>query len=158
IGDEMDAVIVSLGKKIEESILITFYLKEMNIPRIIVKSINEVHGKLLSLIGASDIIYPEKSEAGRLVQKLTSRNLIEHIPLAEEHSIVQFEAPDSFIGKSLKELQLRNKHKVEVIAIKEVVTDKFYVVPEADFKIKPDSALILIGKDSDIAKLKFPKS
>jgi len=157
IGDEIDAVIVSLGKKIEESTLVTFYLKEMQVPRIIVKAINEEHGKILSLIGATEIIYPEKSEASRLAQRLTTRNLIEHIPLAEEHSIVEFAAPDSFIGKSLKELQLRNKYRVEVIAIKEVVSDKFYVVPEANFKIKPDSALILIGKDDDIAKIKLPK-
>ena len=155
ISPDMDAVIISLGKRVEDSTLVTLYIKDMNIHRIIVKATNEEHGKILSLIGATEVIYPEKSEASRLAKRLTSPNLIENIPLAPEYAISEIEAPPSFVGKSLKDLQLRTKYNIGVIAIKEILTDNFYLIPDPEVKIKPDSALLLIGKNSDVERLKM---
>ncbi len=155
INPDFDAVIVSLGKNVESSTLVTLYLKDLQIRRIIVKAINEEHGTILNLIGATEVIYPEKSEASRLAHRLTSPNLIENIPLAPEYGIAEVEAPAAFVGKTLKELQLRNKYNVGVIAIKEILTDQFYLIPDPEVKIKPDSALLLIGRNSDIEKLKM---
>ncbi|MBU1631534.1 MAG: TrkA family potassium uptake protein, partial [Candidatus Omnitrophica bacterium] len=81
-------------------------------------------------------------------------NLIEHIPLASEYSIVEIAVPDNFVGKSLKELRLRSKYNVEVIAVKDVLQDTLHLIPEADVKIKPDSVLMVIGKEVDINKFK----
>ena len=155
LSSDVDAAIVSLGDKIEASILTTLHLKDLGIKRIIVKAINDDHGQILKLIGAMEVIYPEKEEAVRLAQRLTSPNLIEHIPLASEYSIMEMAVPDKFIGKSLKELQLRSKYDVEVIAIKDVLQDTLHLIPGADVKIKPDSVLIVIGKEPDINKLKM---
>lgn len=155
LSSDIDAAIVSLGDKIEASILTTLHLKDLGIKKIIVKAINDDHGQILKLIGAMEVIYPEKEEAVRLAQRLTSPNLIEHIPLASEYSIMEMAVPDKFIGKSLKELQLRNKYDVEVIAIKDVLQDTLHLIPGADVKIKPDSVLIVIGKEPDINKLKM---
>lgn len=154
LSSDVDAAIVSLGDKLEASILTTLYLKDLGIKRIIVKAINDDHGQILRLIGATEVIYPEKEEATRLAQRLTIPNLIEHIPLASEYSIMEIAAPDNFVGKSLKELQLRSKYNVEVIAIKDVLLDTLHLIPGADVKIKPDSVLIVIGKEPDINKLK----
>ncbi|MCK4904683.1 TrkA family potassium uptake protein [bacterium] len=154
ISNDIDAAIVSLGDKIESSILTTLYLKELGVKKIIVKAINDDHGQILKLIGAMEIIYPEKEEAVRLAHRLTIPNLIEHIPLASEYSIVEIAVPDNFVGKSLKELQLRNKYNVEVIAVKDVLQDTLHLIPEADVKIKPDSVLMVIGKEVDINKFK----
>lgn len=154
ISNDIDAAIVSLGDKIETSILTTLYLKELGVKKIIVKAINDDHGQILKLIGAMEIIYPEKEEAVRLAHRLTIPNLIEHIPLASEYSIVEIAVPDNFVGKSLKELQLRSKYNVEVIAVKDVLQDTLHLIPEADVKIKPDSVLMVIGKEVDINKFK----
>ena len=154
LSSNVDAAIVSLGDKLEASILTTLYLGDLGIKKIIVKAINDDHGQILRLIGATEVIYPEKEEATRLAQRLTTPNLIEHIPLASEYSIMEMAVPDKFAGKSLKELQLRSKYKIEVIAIKDVLHDTLQLIPGADVKIKPDNVLIVIGKKPDINKLK----
>jgi trk system potassium uptake protein TrkA len=154
INSDIDAAVVSLGDSIEASILATLYLKELGVKKIIVKAINDDHGQILKLIGAMEVIYPEKEEAVRLAQRLTVPNLIENIPLAPEYSIMEIAVPDEFIGKSLKELRLRSKYNVEVIAIKDVMHDILVFIPGADVKIKPDNVLIVIGKEVDINKLR----
>ncbi len=154
VSSDVDAAIVSLGDKIEASILTTLHLKDLGIKKIIVKAINDDHGQILKLIGAMEVIYPEKEEAVRLAHRLTKPNLIEQIPLASEYSIMEMAVPDKFVGKSLKELQLRSKYKVEVIAIKDVLQDTLHLIPGADVKIKPDNVLIVIGKEPDINKLR----
>lgn len=154
LSSNIDAVIVSLGHRLEASILVTLYLKHLGIKRIIVKAINEDHGQVLELIGASEVIYPEKEVATRLAQRLTIPNLIEHIPLAPEYSIVEMASPDNFVGKLLRELQLRSRYGVQVIAIKDVLLNTFDLIPGGNVKIKPDTVLVLIGKESDINKLR----
>lgn len=149
ISKDVDVAIVGLGDRMEASTLAVLYLKELGVKKIVVKVINDDHGQIMKSIGATDLIYPEKEVASSLAKRLTSPNLIEHVPLAPEYSIVEIAAPDNFIGKTLAELQLRTKYNVEVIAIKDVISDTIHLVPRADIKVNPDSALIIIGKEKD---------
>lgn len=89
----------------------------------------------------------------RTAKELTNPNLIEHIPFAPEYSIVTIATPSKFIGKTLKELQLRNKYGVEVIAVKDILTDTFHIIPEADFRLGVDTAMLIIGERANIDKL-----
>jgi len=155
VKGSVDAVIVGLGDNMEANILTTLHLRDMKVKRIIAKAISEEHGKILRAIGVTDVVFPEKDVAIRMAKELIDPNLIEHIPLAPEYSIATIASPDKFVGKTLKELQLRNKYNVEVIAIKDVLSDAFYMVPGADFKIPPDSALLVIGEKVSIDKLRF---
>jgi len=155
IQPEIDAVIVNLGDTIESSALVTLHLKEIGVNDIIVKVFEEIHGKILKKLGATEIINPEKDTATRLAERLTAPNLIEHIPLAPEYSIVEVALPDKFAGKTLKELQLRNKFNLEVIAVKDVLSEKFKLIPSADYKLEPDNVIIVIGKKDDLEKMKF---
>jgi len=155
IPASIDAVIISIGENMEASILATRYLKERKIKRIVVKAINDNHAKILELMGADDIILPEKDMALSLAQKLTSANLLEHIPLTSEFSIVEVAAPEDFIGKTLRQIKLRSKYNLLVIAVKNVLQDKFYLMPEADFKLVPDCLIVIMGRREDIEKFKI---
>ena len=149
---EMDAVVVSTGERSHLSTLITLYLKELKVPRILVKALNEDHGRILEKVGATDIIFPEKDMAVRIARSLSSPNVLEHLPLAEEYSIAEVGPPAHFLGKSLIELDLRRKYNVTVIGIKDVISDVFVAVPPPDYVIKDSDLLIFIGKAEDVDK------
>lgn len=155
IPASIDAAIISIGENMEASIIATRYLKEKKIKRIVVKAINENHAKILELLGADDIILPEKDMALSLARKLSSDNLLEHIPLTSEFSIVEVAAPEDFVGKTLRQIMLRSKYNLLIIAVKDVLQDKFYLMPEADFKLIPDCLLVIMGRREDIEKFKI---
>ncbi len=149
---EMEAVVVSTGERSHLSTLITLYLKELNVRRILVKAINEDHGRILERVGATDVIFPEKDMARRIAHSLTCPNILEFIPLAEEYSLSESEPPQHFIGKTFAELDLRKKFQVNVIAVKDLLSDRFLPAPPPDHRIMDSDVLILIGKTSDIDK------
>lgn len=148
--NEMDAVVVSIGSRSHVATLITLYLKELEVPRILVKAVSEDHGRILERMGANDIIYPEKDMAIRVARNISSPNILEYIPLAEEYSLSEMAAEEWLYGKSLRELDLRNNFHITVIAIKDVLTDTFIPNPEPDYKIKDSDVLIVLGKTEDI--------
>jgi trk system potassium uptake protein len=153
LGPDIDTAIVSLGSEMEASILATLYLKELNIPNRIVKANSEDHGKILMLVGATDVIYPEKDIALKLVRNLTNPNLIDYLPLTEGISFVELAALPDFVGQSIKDLQLRNKYSVEIIAVKNEEKQKMIMVPNANYVIKEGDSLLIIGKEKDISSL-----
>lgn len=150
--NDMDAVVVSTGDRSHLSTLITLYLKELEVPRIFVKAISKDHGRILERVGATDVIYPEKEMARRIAHTMSTPNILEFIPLAEEYSLSETEPPKQFIGKTLIELDLRKRFEVTVIAIKDVLTDKFIPAPPPTYLIKDSDVLILIGKTDDVDK------
>jgi len=149
---EMDAVIVSTGERSHLSTLITLYLKELKVRRILVKAIDEDHGRILEKIGASEIIFPEKDMAMKVARSLASPNVLEYIPLADEYSITETAPPAHFIGKNLIELDLRGKFNVTIIGIKDVLTDEFNISPPATHLIKDSDLLVLIGRTEDVER------
>lgn len=155
VSNAVDAVIVSMGEDIPTSVLTVLHLKELGIDNIIAKAVSASHEQILQLVGATETILPDRNAADGMAVKLTSKNLVEHIPLAEDYSIVEIAIPDSFVGKTLGQLNIRKKYNIEVIAIKNVILDKFYLIPNADFKIGPDCAMIAIGKNTDTEKVKL---
>ena len=155
--ETMDAVIVSTGTKISTSILICLFLQEIGVKKILAKAVDSDHGKILKKVGATEIVYPEKDMAVRVARGLSTPNILDFIPLAEDYSLAQVDPPKFFIGKSLKELNLRARYRVYVIAVKELVSENFILVPHADFIIKDSDLLMILGKTDDIKKIKALK-
>jgi trk system potassium uptake protein TrkA len=155
--ENMDAVIVSTGTKISTSILICLYLQEIGVKKILAKALDEDHGKILKRVGATEIIHPERDMALRISRGLSRPNILDFIPLADEFDLVQVGPPREFIGKNLKELNLRAKYNVHIIAIKELVPENFVLVPPASFVIKDSDILIMLGKSEDIKRIKALK-
>ena len=150
---DFDVVIVSLGDQIDASILVTLYLKELGVKEIIAKASTEDHGKILDRVGATTIIFPERDAAYRLAKSLENINVLDAIPLSPGVSILEFGPPNSFLGKTLKELDISNRFRIQIIVIKELVPENLVIVPRADHVIKDSDILIGVGKDDDFEKL-----
>ncbi len=155
--ENMDGVIVSTGTKISTSILICLYLQEIGVKKILVKALDEDHEKILKRVGATEIIHPERDMAIRISNSLSRPNVLDFIPLSDEFDLIQVGPPREFIGKSLKEINLRAKYNVHIIAIKELVPENFLLVPPASFVIKDSDILIMLGKSIDIKQIKSLK-
>jgi len=150
---EMDVVVVSLGPEMEASILTVLHLSELGVKRIVAKALTEDHAKILEAIGATEVIYPEKDMAVRTALRLMSPNIMECLPLLSGISIQEIAPPEKFIGKSLKELDLRNKFGIQVIAVRELVPERTVYVPRADFVVKDSDVLIVMGDEKKLEKL-----
>jgi len=150
---EMDVIVVSLGPEMEASILTALFLHELGAKRIVAKALTEDHAKVLEAVGATEVIYPEKDMAIKTALRLNSPNILDYFPLLSGISIQEIAPPEKFIGKSLKELDLRNKYGIQVIAIKEVIAEKTTFIPKADFVIKDSDILIVMGEEKQLAKI-----
>jgi trk system potassium uptake protein TrkA len=151
---EDDVAVISFGEDLAASTLITLHLKQMKVKRIIVKAPNEEHKLILEKVGATDVIIPEKEVAGKVAKSLISPNVLDCLPLSEGYMIFEIAPPNSFLGKSIAELELRTKYHIEVIAVKDVLTDQITMVPQASFRLKDGEILVVIAKEKDIQKLK----
>jgi trk system potassium uptake protein len=152
--NEMDGVIVSIGSDISRSVLLTLHLQEIGVKNVLAKAVDEDHGKVLRKVGATEVIHPEMSMAVKVAQGLSRPNVLDFIPLSEDFQLLQIAPPRAFIGKSLKQLDLRAKYSVHVIAVKEIIPDNTVLVPSADFVIKDSDILIILGKTTDVRGIK----
>jgi trk system potassium uptake protein TrkA len=126
----------------------------MKVKNILVKAPNEDHKLILEKVGATDVIIPEKIMADKIAKSIVSPNVLDFIPLSEDYIICEIAPPSGFIGKTLVELQLRNKYHIDVIAIRDMLTEKIHMVPAADFVVKDSEVLIVVGREVDIDKIK----
>ena len=151
---EDDVVIISFGEDLAAATLTTLHLKQMKVRTIIVKAPNEEHKLILEKIGATEVMIPEKEIAHKVAKSLISPNVIDYLPLSDDYIISEMAPPNSFLGKSLAQLQLRSRYHIEVIAIRDMVSDKINMVPGADFVIKDGDVLVILGKEKDIQQIK----
>jgi trk system potassium uptake protein TrkA len=150
---EDDVVIVSFGEDLAAGTLITLHLKQLNVRNIVVKAPNEEHRLVLEKVGATEVIIPEKEMATKVAKSLISPNLIDYIPLSDEYMICEIAPPNQFLGKTLMDVHMRSKHHVDVIAIRDTLTDRVHMV-EPDYHMKDSDILVVIGRSENIDKLK----
>lgn len=148
-----DVACVSLGSEVAGSILLTAFLKEVGVKRILAKATTEDHAKVLRLVGATDVTFPEKDEAIRHADNLVNTNVIDVIRLSDAFDIVEIAAPKDFYNKTLKGLDLRKKYGIHVIGIKNALDGALHIVPPAETKIRPDDILIVIGDVDALGKM-----
>lgn len=155
----VDTAIVSIGERIEASILVVMILKEMGIKNIIAKAVTPLHGRVLENLGVHRVVYPERDMAVRIAHSLTRPKILEELELSQEYSIVELPVPRDFVGKSVKEIQLRTKYGVNLIAIKRKVIEKekkmdiWNVNPLPTDKMEEGDILVLIGSNENLCKL-----
>ena len=149
-----DTVVISFGEDLSASTLLTLYLKEMQVREIIVKVPNDDYKRILLKVGASEAIIPEREIANKVARSIISPNVLEYLPISEDYTICELAPPTAFIGKSLAELDLRKRYQLQVIAIRDVLSESLQLVPRASSVIKDSDVLVIVGREEDIQKVK----
>ncbi len=171
--EDLDGVIVSIGEDFENALLTCVLLLEFGCRNVIVKSTSPIHTRIFRSVGVHKIVAPDLDMAERLAATLISTKILETIPLTDEYSIIQVKAPRFMVGRTLKELDLRHEHNVNLITIKrrrgetdsvvkaaektaeagtEALED-IIGVPMPETRIEENDTLILMGAQNSIGRL-----
>lgn len=148
----IDHVIVAIGENIQASILTTLMLKEIGVKKITVKAQNDYHEKVLLKIGADQVIHPERDMGKKIAHSIISNNILDHLELSDDHSIVEIKASRKLVGRTLVDLDIRAHYGCNVVAIKPELSNDINVSPMATEMIKDGDILVLIGADKDISR------
>ena len=140
---DFECAIVAIGDDLADSVLATMNLKELGVPYIVCKASDETHRQVLMKLGADRVVIPEQEHADRLAKHLSSPNVLDYIELSEEYGIIEIPAPKGWQGKSLKELNVRAKLGVNIIAVEK--SGNINVPPCADYKIAPEDVMVVLG-------------
>jgi trk system potassium uptake protein len=148
--EDMDNVIVAMGEDFSQSILITALLKKhLNVPNVIARAINKIHENILKLVGADNVVFPERDLGIRLANNLSFPS-VDFIPVTEKFALTEINAPKNFVGKTISELQLKKSRRISCIGTKKegkiTLISPDYVVMEGD-------RLIMVGENKDLAKV-----
>lgn len=148
------AVVISMGEDITRSLLATLHAKELGARHIMVKGVTQEHGKILKSLGVDRVVFPEIEIANQLADRLTWPNVIDYLPIDSEHSFVEIAVPDSLAGRTLIDCDLRKRYGIWVVGAKDALTGKLTMFPEGSFMMNDDQMLLVVGKESDLAKLR----
>ena len=153
----VDVAVISIGENIEASLLVVMLVKELGVKAIIAKAVTPLHGRILEKLGVTRVIFPDREMAERLAHSLVVPNVIDYIELSRDFSIVEIPAPQEFVGRTLKQLELRPRYGLTLIAIKRpadagggMVTN---IAPTADDVFRAGDVLALLGSNEKLRQL-----
>lgn len=144
-----DAAIVAIGGvDVADSMLVSLLCKEAGVPYVVSKAIDELHAKVLRKIGVDRVVFPERDMGQRLAKALVMPGILEMMELADDYQIAEVLVPDSWIGRSLVQLNIRRVYHVNVLAIHR--GKAFVASPLADTVFQQGDVVLLLGKQDDI--------
>ena len=147
-----DCAIVAIGTDLAASVITTLNLKELGVPQVICKATDETQKRALEKIGADRVLIPEREIGIKLAQTISSTSILDFIELSREYGIAELPTPAHWAGKTLRELNVRAKYGVNIIALKS--GSKVNVSPAADAVLQADAVLVVVGSNEQLAKLK----
>lgn len=148
----IDVVIIAMANSLEASVMATMLCKEAGVKTVIVKCSNETHGKIFEKVGADKVVQPENESGVRLAKNLLSSGFVDLVELTNDVSMVELNVKTAWVGKTLKELDLRKKYSLNVVAIGQ--NGKISVNIEPDMPLTEDMRLIVIANTAQLSKLK----
>lgn len=149
--NNLDAAVIAIGNNLEASIMATIISKECGVPYVLAKASNDIHAAVLRKVGADEIIYPEKAMGVRTARNLMSGNFLDFIELSKSFSMVEITPPPSWVGKSLRELDLRKKG-LNVIACKQ--GDNVITQLDPDTVLREGDDFIIVGQNEALNRIK----
>lgn len=159
----VDVAVVCIGKDIEANLLTTILLKKMGVHRIWTRALSPLQQEIITMLEVENIINLEKEMGAIVATGLASNNITRNIPLAKGHSIVEVQIPEEFIGQSLRAIDARNKHNINIVAIKKMIpsiTDQgertfeevIEDIPKPDDILEETDKLLIVGTDKNLEK------
>lgn len=146
-----DGAVISIVNSLEKSVLSTICLKEYGVPKVVVEAYDDTQGKVLQKLGADIIVYPEREMGTHLANNLAFDNFLDSIELSSDYSIAEIPTPKQWMGKSLKDLNLRAKYDINVIALKR--GQEVDVTPRADAPLLENDILMILGENEMLKKI-----
>lgn len=147
-----DCAIVCIASNLGASIVITMNLKELDVPYIVVKAQGTQHQRILEKLGADSVVIPEREMADRLAHKLVEPNILDVIEISEDYSLVEEQAPSAWFNKSIKELSVRARLGINIIAVKN--GKNINIAPGGEYIVQNGDVLVIIGKEDALSKLR----
>jgi trk system potassium uptake protein TrkA len=159
--NRVDAAVVAIGQNFEANVLATSLLKEMGIPKVIARASTDAQKRILELIGADRVIFPEDAIGVRVAQSLISSRIVEITSLFEGLSVAQVVASNQLVGKKIGEIKFRQKYKCNIVVIKRKSdqsdisgeSPRYNVLPEPEDEIQVGDILVVVGTEKDIERL-----
>lgn len=145
-----DCAVVAVGGDIGNSALITLNLKELGVNKVVCKAASHTHRKVLEKIGADRVVFPEHEMGNKLAHALSSSHVLNFIELSDEASIVEVPVPAMWVGKTIREIDVRNAYGVNVIALRRGEKQKFVIAPGGDATLAEQDVIVVLGLDKNI--------
>ncbi len=146
-----DVGIVSTGDDITASILATMALRDLGVQDVYAKVISRDHARVMEHMGVTETVFPERDSALALASRLSGSAVLNYVRLGTGFSIQEMAVRNEWIGKSLRELELRRHYSISVIALHDMLTDDIASAPDPDSRLKESDSLLVAGKDEDLA-------
>ena len=155
----VDVAVVAIGTNLEASVLTTLILKELGVQHIVARAVTDEHGKVLEKVGATRVVFLERDMGSRIANSLISPSVLEHIELSSDFSIMETVPPKEFIGQSIRDLDIRAKEGLNIIAVRKTEPSEegrcdLDVAPKADYIVKQGDVFVIIGTNENLDKFK----
>jgi trk system potassium uptake protein len=147
-----DAAIVSTGDDITASILATMALRDLGVREIYVKVISFDHARIMEKMGVTETVFPERESGLRLATRVSAMGILNYVRLGAGFSVQEMAVPESWIGRTLRDLALPRQLRISVIAVHDVLRDEMIPVPAPDARLKDSDTLLVAGADEDLAR------
>jgi len=147
-----DCAVLAIGTDLATSVIVTLNLKELGVPQILCKATDEVQKRALEKVGADRVVIPEREMGIKLAQGLSSSSILDYIELSNDCGIVEIPVPEIWMGKTIRELNIRAKYGVNVIAVRH--DGEISVAPGGEYKMAEENVLVVLGKNDQLSKLK----
>ncbi|MFB6371887.1 MAG: TrkA family potassium uptake protein, partial [Bradymonadaceae bacterium] len=149
--EAMTCVVVAIGSQATEaSIMSTTLLAQFGVPRIVARANTQLHGRILRAVGAHDIVNPEYEIGERLARRLSQPNIVDQFQLGDS-IVAEIAAPETFVGQTLAEIDLRNRFGLSVIAFQRA--GDVHSNPRADDRVQDNDTLVVIGEAGAVDEL-----
>lgn len=151
--ESADVGIVATGDDITASILAVMALRDTGVGEIHVKVISEAHGRVVEKLGVTSTVFPERDSGRRLAEAVSTTEILSYFPLGDDFALQEMAVPDSWLGRSLKELEMRGRFNITVVAVRDVLTGTIIGVPDPEALLKDSDTLFVSGAKSDLARV-----
>ena len=143
-ASDFSAAVITMGDDVKASSVITMHLKELGVPYVIAKASDDFHGRMLTRLGADKVIFPERDMGQRIAHNLVSEKIMDFIELSPDYSLMEMRPRPEWVGVPLRQLNLRGKHRINVVAVRS--DGQVNAMPDPDTVLGADDVMLVVSQ------------